>query len=112
MASRGRSPVTWEGRTEQYLCLDERVTRGRRAIEAAKNVCNDRTVWRPIYHGHPMTGSSLAEQGVEDTYTYKAHKVGCVNKLMQTMRKYKQINFLFSSCFLVVILYRILYTDR
>ena len=51
MAGRGRPPVTWEGKIEQYL--GERVTGGRRAIEAAKRACTDRIVWRPFCHGHP-----------------------------------------------------------
>ena len=51
MYGRGRPPVTWEGRIEQYL--GERLSGGMRGIEVAKLACTDRAVWRSFCHGHP-----------------------------------------------------------
>ena len=48
---RGRPPMTWECKVEQYL--KERVGGGLRSLEAAKVACSDRKLWRPFCHGHP-----------------------------------------------------------
>ena len=48
---RGRPPMTWEGKVEEYI--KERVPGGRRGLEVAKEACQDRELWRPFCHGHP-----------------------------------------------------------
>ena len=50
---RGRPPIAWKGRVEQYL--RERVGGGGRIIEEAKRACSDRAVWRLFCHGHPLS---------------------------------------------------------
>ena len=48
---RGRPPMVWEKKAEQYL--RERVGNGVRDLEGAKLACNDRETWRRFCHGHP-----------------------------------------------------------
>ena len=48
---RGRPPVTWEKKIEEYM--RERVAEGVRGIELAKEACNNRDLWRPFCRGHP-----------------------------------------------------------
>ena len=59
---RGRPPVTWENRVEEYI--RERNQRGMRGLGCARTVCRDRDSWGLFCRGHPLGGSSRRERGV------------------------------------------------
>jgi len=59
---RGRPPVKWENRVEEYM--RER-NRGRmQGLGYARNACQNRNNWRHFCRGHPLGGSSRRERGV------------------------------------------------
>lgn len=52
VAAKGRPPIVWEERVEQYL--RERVGGGM-VLKEAKNASSDREFgWRLLYHSHPL----------------------------------------------------------
>ncbi|KAK3893665.1 hypothetical protein Pcinc_002527 [Petrolisthes cinctipes] len=59
---RGRPPVRWQNRVEEYV--KERNMRGRGGLEQVRRECWNRENWRHFCPGHPLEGSSRREQGV------------------------------------------------
>ena len=69
---RGRPPVRWMNRVEEYY--RERNGRGMNGLRGARQACLDRASWRSFCCGHPLEGSSRRERGVRaidrDIYIY------------------------------------------
>ncbi|KAK3893161.1 hypothetical protein Pcinc_003002 [Petrolisthes cinctipes] len=59
---RGRPPVRWQNRVEEYV--KERNMRGRGGLEQVRRECWNRENWRHFCRGHPLEGSSRRERGV------------------------------------------------
>ena len=59
---RGRPPVRWMSRVEEYY--RERNGRGMNGLQGARQACLDRESWRSFCRGHPLGGSSRRERGV------------------------------------------------
>ena len=61
---RGRPPVRWTRRVEEYY--NERNGRGINGLQGAGRACLDRVSWRSFCRGHPLEGNSRRERGVGD----------------------------------------------
>lgn len=62
---RGRPPMTWESKVEEYIRERERVT-GSEGVEMVKEACSDKENGDLSAVATPQAGSSLPEQGVVD----------------------------------------------
>ncbi|MCP5003018.1 MAG: hypothetical protein GY941_03575 [Planctomycetes bacterium] len=59
---RGRPPVKWSNRVEEYM--NERGVGGRGGLHHGRREYLDRENWRRFCRGHPLRGSSRRERGV------------------------------------------------
>ncbi len=59
---RGRPPVKWSNRVEEYM--NERVAIGRGGLHHGRREYLDRENWRHFCRGHPLRGSFRRERGI------------------------------------------------